>query len=125
MNDILNFLHYLKHCWGLNILRFTVTFSLNIPEHIVQMEGKLRLCQMLDKARLKGETFYVTEENHRCNGGSISTGVKERDERSKTGEFLFKELGLFGSKRAARRYINSNPRIEFETVKVIVFFYIR
>ncbi|MGA2298239.1 MAG: DUF169 domain-containing protein [FCB group bacterium] len=98
-----------------------VSFSIEIPLDIPQMKGELRLCQMLDKARRKKDVFYALVENHRCDGGSVSCGLKERNERSRTGEFLYSELGLFGSKRAARRFINSNPRIEFSTVKVTTF----
>lgn len=77
---------------------------------------------MLDKVRLEGESFYTTSENHECDGGANSCGLREPSERLKTGEFLYKDLGLFGSKRAARRFISANPRIEFGTVRVVSFF---
>lgn len=54
-----------------------------------------------------------------CDGGASHCGLRVINERSKTGEFLSKDLGLFDSKRAARRFIKSNPRIEFGTVRVI------
>ena len=98
-----------------------VSFSNDIPKDIPQMKGELRLCQMLDKARNRKDVFYTLVENHKCDGGSVSLGLKERNDRSRTGEFLHTELGLFGSNRAARRFINSNPRIEYGTVKVVTF----
>jgi uncharacterized protein (DUF169 family) len=97
-----------------------ISFSINIPEGVEQMSGEIRLCQMLDKVRLDGESFYTIDENHKCDGGANSCGLKMTSERIKTGEFLY-EMGLFGSKRAARRFFNTNPRIEFGTVKVVSF----
>ena len=106
---------------GLENSPIAISFSTEPPQGLGEMKGAMRLCQMLDKVRLEGESFYTTTRNHQCDGGATSCGLRERNERSKTGEFLFKELGLFGSRRAARRFINSNPRIEFGTVNVISF----
>jgi uncharacterized protein (DUF169 family) len=97
-----------------------ISFSTKAPKGVEQMKGEMRLCQMLDKVRFDNEIFYTTSDNHACDGGSGSCGMKEMGERIKTGEFLSK-MGLFGSARAARRFINSNPRIEFGTVKVVTF----
>ena len=111
----------MKKRLGLEYTPIAISFSAEPPEGLGEMKGAMRLCQMLDKVRLEGESFYTTTRNHQCDGGATSCGLRERNERSKTGEFLFKELGLFGSKRAARRFINANPRIESGTVKVISF----
>ena len=97
-----------------------ISFSTEAPKGVRQMKGEMRLCQMLDKVRFNGEIFYTTSDNHQCDGGSGSCGMKEMRESIKTGEFLSK-MGLFGSKRAARRFTNSNPRIEYGTVKVVSF----
>jgi len=106
---------------GLESSPIAIFFSPEAPEGVDQMKGKIRLCQMLDKVRLEGESFYTTSENHECDGGANSCGLKELRERLKTGEFLSEDLGLFASRRAARRFINSNPRIEFGTVKLVSF----
>jgi len=97
-----------------------ISFSDEAPEGINQMKGEMRLCQMLDKVRFDGDAFYTTIDNHQCDGGSCSCGMKEMRESIKTGEFLSK-MGLFGSKRAARRFTNANPRIESGTVKMVSF----
>jgi uncharacterized protein (DUF169 family) len=97
-----------------------VSFSTTVPENIPQMTGKIRLCQMLDRVRLVGEIFYTTTCNHQCDGGLGSCGMKEMNENIKSGEFLC-NMGLFGSPRAARRFINSNPRIQSGTVNVLTF----
>ena len=101
-------------------LPIAISFSIEPPKGVKQMKGEMRLCQMLDKVRFDGEIFYTTSDNHQCDGGSGSCGMKEMRESIKTGEFLSK-MGLFGSKRAARRFINANPRIEYGTVKVVSF----
>ncbi|MBN1762168.1 MAG: DUF169 domain-containing protein [Methanomicrobia archaeon] len=98
-----------------------IAFSTEPPEGVEQLKGRMRLCQMLDKVRLDGESFYTVYENHECDGGAYSCGMITPSERLKTGEFLARDLGLFGSTRAARRFISSIPRIEPETVKVVSF----
>lgn len=98
-----------------------VTFSIEPPEGVEEMTEELRLCQMLDKARLLGESFYTTAANHRCDGGASSCGLKAMGDRVKTGEFLSENLHLFGSRRAARRFSAANPRIEYGTVRVVTF----
>ncbi len=111
----------IKKILGLESSPIAISFSTEVPEGVEQMKGRARLCQMLDKVRLEGESFYTTSENHECDGGANSCGLREPSERLKTGEFLAKDLGLFGSERAARRFISANPRIEFGTVKVVSF----
>jgi uncharacterized protein (DUF169 family) len=97
-----------------------ISFSKIPPVGVEQLKEKIRLCQMLDRVRFNREIFYTEVINHRCDGGSSSCGMKETSERIKNGEFLSK-MGLFGSKRAARRFSNSNSRIEFGTVKIVSF----
>jgi len=106
---------------GLESSPIAITFSTKPPEGVAQLKGSIRFCQMLDKVRLEGLSFYTLAENHGCEGGAYSCGLIQPSERLMTGEFLAKELGLFGSTRAARRFISSNPRIEPGTVNVVTF----
>jgi uncharacterized protein (DUF169 family) len=106
---------------GLRGHPIAISFSTEPPEGVEQLEGRMRLCQMLDKVRFEGVSFYTNAENHGCDGGAYSCGLIQPSERLKTGEFLAKDLGLFGSTRAARRFIGSIPRIESGTVKVVTF----
>jgi uncharacterized protein (DUF169 family) len=110
----------LKKTLGLESSPIAISFSTEAPEGVEQMRGRARLCQMLDRVRLEGESFYTVSECHECDGGASSCGLRMMSESRKTGEFLVK-LGLFGSKRAARRFLNSNPRIEFGTVQAVSF----
>ena len=110
----------LKDALKLESSPVAISFSTEAPEGIEQLKGEIRLCQMLDKVRFDGDVFYTTSANHKCDGGSGSCGMKEMNERIKTGEFLCK-MGLFGSNMAAKRFIASNPRIEYGTVKIVSF----
>jgi uncharacterized protein (DUF169 family) len=111
----------IKRTLGLESSPIAISFSNEAPEGVEQLKGRMRLCQMLDKVRLGGESFYTDSENHECDGGASSCGLRELSERLKTGEFLVEDLGLFGSTRAARRFLSSNPRIECGTVTVVSF----
>jgi len=106
---------------GLESSPIAISFSTEPPEGVEQLKNRIRLCQMLDKVRLEGVSFYTNVESHGCDGGAYSCGLIQLSERLKTGEFLAKELGLFGSTRAARRFISSMPRIDHGTVKVVTF----
>lgn len=111
----------IKETLGLENSPIAISFSTEASEGVEQRKGKLRLCQMLDKVRFEGKSFYTTSENHECDGGATHCGLREPSVRLKTGEFLYKDLGLFGSKRAARRFISFNPKIEIGTVTVVSF----
>ena len=110
----------MKNVLKMETLPIAISLSNEPPEDIGQVKGDMRLCQMLDKVRFDGDVFYTTASDHKCDGGSSSCGMKEMSERIKTGEFLCK-MGLFGNKRAARRFINANPRIESGTIKFVTF----
>ena len=110
----------IKKTLGIESLPIAISFSTEAPEGVERMHGSARLCEMLDKVRIEGESFSTVSECHECDGGASSCGLRMMSESRKTGEFLVK-LGLFGSKRAARRFLNSNPRIESGTVQVVSF----
>ncbi len=110
----------LKGALELEYPPIAISFSNEPPVGVERLKGGLRLCQMLDKVRFEGAVFYTTTENHACDGGSSSCGLKEINERIKTGEFLCK-MGLFSTKRAARRFAKANPRIDPGTVKIVSF----
>ena len=110
----------MKKSLGLESSPIAISFSAKAAEGVERMHGKARLCQMLDRVRLKGESFSTVSESHECDGGASSCGLKMMSESRKTGEFLVK-LGLFGTGRAARRFLNSNPKIEYGTVQAVSF----
>ncbi len=110
----------LKKKLGLDCFPVAISFEQKIPPDMEQLKGSLRLCEMLDKARLEGESFYSVSKCHKCSGGASSCGLRKMSSHRKSGQFLV-DLGLFGTARAARRLIESNPGIEFGTVKGVSF----
>jgi uncharacterized protein (DUF169 family) len=120
MQNYVGYSNTIKKCLKLESSPVAIAFSNEAPEGVEQMKGEMRLCQMLDSVRFDREIFFTKSVNHKCDGGSGSCGMKEMSERIKNGEFLCK-MGLFGSNRAARRFIAANPRIEFGTVKIVSF----
>jgi len=110
----------LKEVLDLKSSPIAISFTNEAPDAVTLMRGKARLCEMLDKVRLNGKSFYTVSECHDCDGGAGSCGLRLPSEASRTGEFLVK-MGLFGSTRAAVRFLHSNPRIEFGTAKVVSF----
>jgi uncharacterized protein (DUF169 family) len=48
-------------------------------------------------------------------------GLREMPAELRSGEFLFKRIGLFGSARAARRFFGSNLGVEPGTIKYVSF----
>jgi uncharacterized protein (DUF169 family) len=76
-----------------------------IPAGMEKLDKTIRHCSMVGLARNEGKIFYSTVENHECNGGAWSLGLKELTETLKTGDFYFK-LGKFESSAACKRTID-------------------
>jgi uncharacterized protein (DUF169 family) len=76
-----------------------------IPEGMQKLDKTIRHCAMIGLARKEGKIFYALAENHECNGGAWSLGLKEITETLKNGDFYFK-LGKFESSAACKRTID-------------------
>jgi len=87
-----------------------VTKKEDIPEGMQKFDKTVRHCTMVDTARKEGKTFFATSENHECNGGAWSLGLRELTETLKTGEFYFK-LGKFDSSASCKRTIDRVPHL--------------
>lgn len=79
-----------------------------IPAGVPEMSGKLRHCEMIQKAR-GGDVFYATKDHHACAGGAGALGVEETPEKIRSGEFYF-GLGRFQTIGAAKRTMNAVPK---------------
>ena len=77
----------------------------DIPAGMAKMDKTIRHCAMVGLARKEGKIFYATSENHECNGGAWSLGLREITETLKNGDFYFK-LGKFESSAACKRTID-------------------
>jgi uncharacterized protein (DUF169 family) len=90
-----------------------------IPEGMQKLDKTIRHCAMIGLARKEGKIFYALAENHECNGGAWSLGLKEITETLKNGDFYFK-LGKFESSAACKRTIDRvahlNPHDTYATL---------
>jgi len=86
-----------------------------------RLTDKKRLCEMLGEALNKGSSFYSSSEEQACDGGAYHLGLREMPAELRSGEFLFKRIGIFGSARAARRFFGSNLGVEPGTIKYVSF----
>jgi uncharacterized protein (DUF169 family) len=96
-----------------------VTKKEDIPAGIEKIDKTIRHCSMVGLARNEGRIFYAVSENHECNGGAWSLGLREITESLKNGDFYYK-LGKFESSAACKRTIDRvahlNPGDTFATL---------
>ena len=97
-----------------------VALSNDKPE-LEKLNEKIRLCEMLNEALNEGRSFYTSSEEHACDGGAYHIGLREMPVELRSGEFLYKRVGIFGSARAARRFFGSNLGVEPGTIKYASF----
>ena len=76
-----------------------------IPEGMQKLDKTIRHCSMIGLARKEGKIFYALADNHECNGGAWSLGLREITETLKNGDFYYK-LGKFESSAACKRTID-------------------
>src|SRR5512136_1251408 len=95
---------YLKLSGSPVALRFA-TKKEEIPTGMEKLDTTIRHCAMVGLARKEGRIFYSTAENHECNGGAWSLGLRAITETLKNGDFYFK-LGKFESSAACKRTID-------------------
>lgn len=82
-----------------------VTKKEEIPAGMEKLDKTIRHCSMVGLARREGKIFYALADNHECNGGAWSLGLREITETLKNGDFYFK-LGKFESSAACKRTID-------------------
>jgi uncharacterized protein (DUF169 family) len=88
-----------------------VTKKEEIPAGMQKFDKTVRHCTMVGQARNEGKIFYATSENHECNGGAWSLGLREITETLKNGDFYYK-LGKFESSAACKRTIDRVAHLE-------------
>ncbi|WP_321506589.1 DUF169 domain-containing protein [uncultured Methanoregula sp.] len=76
-----------------------------IPAGMEKIDKTIRHCSMVGLARNEGRIFYALADNHECNGGAWSLGLREITETLKTGDFYFR-LGKFESAGSCKRTID-------------------
>jgi uncharacterized protein (DUF169 family) len=87
-----------------------VTKKEEIPEGMQKLDKTIRHCSMIGLARKEQKIFYSLSDNHECNGGAWSLGLRPITETLKNGDFYFK-LGKFESSAACKRTIDRVPHL--------------
>ncbi len=106
----------------LNFRESAVAVALsNDKPALEKLDEKIRLCEMLKEALNEGRSFYTSSDEHACDGGAYHIGLREMPVELRSGEFLYKRVGIFGSARAARRFFGSNLGVEPGTIKYASF----
>jgi uncharacterized protein (DUF169 family) len=82
-----------------------------VPAGMEKIDKTIRHCSMIGLARNEGRIFYATSENHECNGGAWSLGLREITETLKNGDFYYK-LGKFESSASCKRTIDRVPHLQ-------------
>lgn len=110
----------LKDNLGLDRSPVALKFVLNkedLPEDIKKIDNPVRHCEMVTRAS-RGEMFYATSQDQSCKGGAAAIGMGKAPQKLKTGEFYY-ELGRFSSIGAAKRTMDSIPKIDMEIYATI------
>ena len=82
----------------------------DIPDGMEKLDKTIRHCSMIGLARNEGKIFYALGDNHECNGGAWSLGLREITETLKNGDFYYK-LGKFESSASCKRTIDRVPHL--------------
>jgi uncharacterized protein (DUF169 family) len=101
---------YLKLTGSPVAFRFA-TRKEEIPAGMQKLDKTIRHCSMIGLAGREDRIFYSTAENHECNGGAWSLGLREITETLKNGDFYYK-LGKFESSAACKRTIDRVAHVE-------------
>ena len=83
-----------------------------IPGDLKMVDGPLRYCEMVQAARLRGETTLAGPDLHSCKGGSAGLGMNEFPENISSGNLYFSKLNKVETKEAGSKIVSSFPAQE-------------
>ena len=84
----------------------------DIPKEIEIYEKPFRYCQMVQTARLKGESFLAHADYHECKGGAAGLGLIDCPENIASGALYFDKLHKCESKEMGASISASMPRLQ-------------
>lgn len=85
----------------------------DLPKNMEKIDSKIRHCEMVVEAS-KGASFYATDDEQLCKGGSSALGLTEAPEKVKSGQMYF-GLGRFKSIGSAKRTMDSIPKVDLKS----------
>jgi len=83
----------------------------DIPKEIMVAERPFNYCQMVQGARLNGESFLAHADYHKCKGGAAGLGLLECPENISSGALYFEKLHKCASKEAGSQISGNMPRL--------------
>lgn len=93
----------------------------DIPKDIEMITEPLRYCEMVQAARLRGETTMAKVDMHSCKGGASGLGLMEFPENIASGNLYFSKLNKVVTKEAGSKIVSSFPAQKAEsTVATLV-----
>jgi uncharacterized protein (DUF169 family) len=96
-----------------------VKFLSKPPANVQQLDGSMRMCEMLRRAQ-DGQAFYAAPENHACGGGLYIMG-KALPHAFTTGEYVA-GIQVCEDFKAGRRIYDSLPRLgAHSTIDYVAF----
>jgi uncharacterized protein (DUF169 family) len=104
---------------GFDIKPIGVKYLVDPPEAMKKLEGKMPLCEMLQKAQQTGP-FYIDSSHHACEAGAYVLGQKKIQQAFISGGFGA-GLGAFKDFRAAARVYNYIPTISKGVLNYVAF----
>ena len=83
----------------------------DIPKEIESLERPFRYCQMIQTARLHGDSFLAHADYHECKGGAAAIGLMECPENIASGSLYFDKLHKCETKDVGISISENIPRI--------------
>ena len=83
----------------------------DIPKDLESLERPFRYCQMIQNARLEGDSFLAHADYHQCKGGAAGLGLMECPENIVSGSLYFDKLHKCETKEIGASISGSMPRI--------------
>jgi uncharacterized protein (DUF169 family) len=83
-----------------------------IPKDLEYLERPVRYCQMIQNARLEGESFLAHADYHECKGGAAGLGLMQCPENIASGSLYFDKLHKCETKEIGASISGSMPRLD-------------
>jgi len=83
----------------------------DIPKELESLERPFRYCQMIQAARLQGDSFLAHADYHECKGGAAAIGLLECPENIASGSLYFDKLHKCETKDVGISISENMPRI--------------
>lgn len=83
-----------------------------IPKELESLERPFRYCQMMQNARLEGESFLAQADYHECKGGAAGLGLMNCPENVASGSLYFDKLHKCETREIGASISAGMPRIE-------------